>query len=113
MHEMSLCMGLVELVAERAAAAGAQRVNRVVLSIGALSHVEPEAMSFGFDVAARGSVAEGAQLEIRRPPGSAWCTDCAATRVIGSRADGCPACGGHRLLVTGGDELKLDEMEVV
>lgn len=113
MHEMSLCQELARLIAERAAADGFSRVRRVVLDIGALSHVMPEAMAFGFDVATRGGPAEGALLEIRRPPGTAWCTDCAASRAIAARGDACPACGGHKVLVTGGDDLRLKELEVV
>lgn len=113
MHEMSLCNEIARLVAERAAADGFTRVRRVVLEIGALSHVMPEAMAFGFDVATRGGPAEGAALEILRPPGTAWCADCEASREIGARGDGCPACGGHKLLVTAGDELRLRELEVV
>jgi hydrogenase nickel incorporation protein HypA/HybF len=113
MHEMSLCNELARLIAERAAADGFVRVRRVVLEVGALSHVMPEALAFGFDVTTRGGPAEGAVLEILQPPGTAWCADCEASREIAARGDGCPACGGHKLLVTGGDELRLKEMEVV
>jgi hydrogenase nickel incorporation protein HypA/HybF len=113
MHEMSICNELARMVAERAAADGFATVRRVVLEIGALSHVLPEAMVFGFDVATRGGPAEGAVLEILRPPGTAWCADCAASRELAARGDGCPVCGGHKLLVTGGDELRLKELEVV
>jgi hydrogenase nickel incorporation protein HypA/HybF len=51
-------------------------VHVVRLAVGALGHVEPEAMRFCFDVAARGTIAEGAQLESRTVPGEAWCLDC-------------------------------------
>ena len=112
MHEMSLCMALVELIGARAQSDGFTRVRRVVLEIGALSHVEPEAMAFGFEVSTRGSVAEGAQLEIVTPPGEAWCADCDANCRIERRGDGCPTCAGHKLVVTGGEELRLRELEV-
>jgi hydrogenase nickel incorporation protein HypA/HybF len=113
MHELSLCEELARLIAEQAEAGGFHRVRRVVLEIGALSHVMPEAMAFGFDVATRGGPAEGATLDIQRPPGVAWCLDCDAERTLVQRGDGCPACGGHKLMVTGGDELRLKELEVV
>jgi len=113
MHEMSLCHELARLIAERAATDGFNRVRRVVLEIGGLSHVMPEAMAFGFDVATRGGPAEGAVLEIQRPFGTAWCADCEASREIAVRGDACPVCGGHKLLVTGGDALRLVELEVI
>ena len=45
MHEMSLCLALVDLLAERLQAEGGTRVVRVQLAIGALGHVEPEALA--------------------------------------------------------------------
>ena len=113
MHELSLCQELARMIAERAAADGFTRVRRVVLEVGALSHVMPEALAFGFDVATQGGPAEGAVLELLRPPGTAWCADCAVQVGLATRGDGCPRCGGHKLLVTGGDELRLKELEVV
>lgn len=113
MHEMSLCLGLVELIGERASAEHGARVTRVTLEIGALSAVEPEAMAFGFDVASRGTIAEGAELVIERLPGKAWCMACGADKAIAARGEGCPDCGSHQLMVTGGEELRLKSMEVL
>jgi hydrogenase nickel incorporation protein HypA/HybF len=113
MHELSLCEELARLIADQAMSGGFRQVRRVVLEIGALSHVMPEAMAFGFDVATRGGPAEGAVLEIIRPPGVAWCVDCDTERQIVKRGEGCPSCGGHKLMVTGGDELRLKELEVI
>jgi len=61
MHELALTQDLVDLVSERCAGS---RVTRVVLEIGRLSAVLPDAMRFCFDVCTEGTVAEGAALEI-------------------------------------------------
>jgi len=84
----------------------------VCLEIGALSHAEPEAMRFAFAACTPGTLAEGATLVIHRPPGTAWCMDCCDTVEIAQRFDPCPTCGGHKLQVTGGDELRVKELEV-
>ena len=112
MHEMSLCQGIVEIIRERAALDGFQRVRVVRLQVGALSHVEPEALVFGFDVVSRGTPAEGAVLDIERPPGEAFCMDCTRTMPIAVRGDGCPECGGYKLMITAGDELRVKKLEV-
>jgi hydrogenase nickel incorporation protein HypA/HybF len=112
-HETSLAQGIAEIVADEARRAGARRVRTVTLSLGALSHVDPRALAFCFDVAVRGGPAEGAQLSIRRPPGTAWCMGCASDVEIGARGDACPACGGNQLLVTGGEDMRVDELEVI
>ena len=43
--------------------------HTVWLELGALAHVEPDALAFCFDAVTRGSVAEGARLEIARTAG--------------------------------------------
>jgi hydrogenase nickel incorporation protein HypA/HybF len=60
----------------------------------------------------RGTVVEGARLDIRTALGRAWCLDCAKTVCVADRLAACPECGEHRLQVTGGDDLRLDELEV-
>lgn len=112
MHELALATSLVEAIREEALRRGFARVRRITLEIGALSHVEPEAIAFCLDVAARGSPAEAAALVVERPPGAALCADCGARVAIGARGDPCPACGGFRLLVERGEELRLLELEV-
>src|SRR3546814_19388902 len=66
------------LIAERVRAEGAHRVLRIGVDIGALGHVEPQALAFCFESAARGTAAAGARLEIRVVPGRAYCLDCGA-----------------------------------
>jgi hydrogenase nickel incorporation protein HypA/HybF len=113
MHEVSLANALVELVREQAVAAKASRVTRLVLEIGALSHVDAHALRFAVDVAARGGPAEGAAIDILEPQGTAYCLDCETSVAIAARGASCPCCGGAKLLVQGGDEMRLKEMEVV
>lgn len=112
MHEMSLAEGVLDLVSEQARAGGYARVTGVWLEIGRLSGVEIEAMRFCFDAVVRGSIAEGASLEIDETPGSAWCLACAASVTIGHRADPCPRCGGWQLRPNGGTEMRVREIEV-
>ncbi len=64
MHEMSLCESILDILKDQAAKDSFTRVKRVAVDIGPLSCVEPEALKFGFDVVTRGSLAEGAILEI-------------------------------------------------
>jgi len=113
MHEMSLAVALIDLVNEHAAAARADRVTRLVVEIGALSHVDAHALRFAIDAAAHGGPAEGATLEFLEPTGTAYCLDCEMSLSISSRGAPCPRCGGAKLLVQGGDEMRLKEMEVI
>jgi hydrogenase nickel incorporation protein HypA/HybF len=112
MHEMSLCEGVLEILEQSARQQGFARVKKVWLEIGALSGVEPQAMRFGFDAVTRGSLADGAALEIIEIPGQAWCLPCAKTVAVQQRFDACPHCGSYQLQVIGGEEMKIKELEV-
>ncbi|WP_421849483.1 hydrogenase maturation nickel metallochaperone HypA [Oricola sp.] len=112
MHEMAMCRNILEIIEEQAAAQGFAKVKRISLEIGPLAGVEVEALKFGFDVVTRGSLADGATIDIIRPEARARCLDCGADMVIQQRYDPCPRCGSHRLQIASGDELRVKELEV-
>ncbi len=110
---MDLCESMRGVIEAHAAQGAARKVTRVRLEIGRLAGVEIEALRFGFDVVMRGSVAEGATLEIIDQPGRAWCFDCGCAVEISARLDDCPRCGGAQLKATGGDAMRIKDIEVV
>lgn len=112
MHEMALAQSIVELVQEHALRDDFTRVRTVRLAIGALSHVAPHALEFGFEAVARGTVAEGAKLAIDRPPGTGYCIDCCKNVAIAAHGDPCPSCGGSDWMVVGGDDMRVVDLEV-
>jgi hydrogenase nickel incorporation protein HypA/HybF len=109
MHELGIVLDVLDIVAERSRGA---KVVRVVLEIGKLTAVLPDAVRFCFDAAAADTVAAGARLEIVEVPGRAKCRACGAEVVL-ERPFGRCACGGSDLEWLSGDELKVREMEVV
>jgi hydrogenase nickel incorporation protein HypA/HybF len=111
-HELSLCQGLIGIIEEEAVRQQFSRVTRVRLEVGCLAAVEPQAMSFAFEVARQGTVCDGAELVMLDVPGKGWCFDCQTSVDVTDRLGGCPACGGARIQVTGGDELKIRDLEV-
>jgi hydrogenase nickel incorporation protein HypA/HybF len=107
-HELGIAEEVLAIVAERSAGA---RVTRVVLEIGALAAVLPDAVRFCFDLAAEGTVAEGARLDIVEVPGRGRCRRC-AEEVALDRPVGRCTCGSWELDWLSGDELRIREMEV-
>ena len=112
MHEMSLAEGIIQLIEDAARDQGFAHVRAVWLEIGRLSSVEPEALRFSFDVVTRGSLAEGARLEIIDVPGTAWCLACSRNVELPALHEACPRCGGYQVQVTGGTEMRVKELEV-
>jgi hydrogenase nickel incorporation protein HypA/HybF len=112
MHEMSLAENVLQIIEDAARAEPFHRVRKVVLEIGALSAVEPEAMRFCFDSVVRGSVAEGAQLEIIETPGAGRCTACGMTVSLQEQYGLCPECGSARIEIVAGKQMRVRDLEV-
>ncbi|MBA4062759.1 MAG: hydrogenase maturation nickel metallochaperone HypA [Isosphaera sp.] len=108
MHELGVTQAVVELAVERA---NGRRVTRVVLEIGKLSGVLPDAVRFCFDLCAEGTAAEGAALEIVEPPGRGRCRSCGADVPLDGPLGLCP-CGGTDLEWIAGGELRVTELEL-
>src|SRR5690349_19139276 len=112
MHEMALAEGMLELVEDGARRHAAGAVQAVWLEIGALAHVEVDALRFCFDAVTRGTLAEGARLEVVATPGAAWCMPCGERVAIERLGDACPRCGSHQLQVVEGEGMRVREIEV-
>lgn len=112
MHEMSLAENVLQIIEDAARAQNFRCVRTVVLEIGALAAVEPDAMRFCFDAVTHGSIAEGARLEILHKPGEGWCKECNKTVHLQESFGLCPDCGGARMEITGGNEMRVKDLEV-
>ncbi len=68
MHEMSLLNDLLARIDATARQAGSDRVTRVKVTLGAFSHISAAHFREHFEAGVRGTVAEGARLEIVENP---------------------------------------------
>lgn len=113
MHEMSLAESALQIIVQAGHEQGFTRVKTVWLEIGHLACVEPDAMRFCFESVVAGTLAEGAKLEIIESPGQGFCEQCHKELLLDALYDACPHCGGYRVRVTGGDVMRVHELEVV
>ncbi|MDE5118084.1 MAG: hydrogenase maturation nickel metallochaperone HypA [Trichodesmium sp. St2_bin2_1] len=109
MHELGITQNIVAIVAENA---NNRLVKRVTLEIGELSAIMPDAIEFCFDVCRKGTVLEGATLEIIKIPGLGKCHQCAAEIPLEQPFGICHVCNSVELDIIQGQELKIKEMEV-
>ena len=66
MHESRLVTDILSTVESVAEANNADQVEVIRIEIGALSHVTPDGFSGHFDLVSRGTVADGARLDITK-----------------------------------------------
>lgn len=107
MHELGIAQEVVALVADHAR----RRVTRVVLEIGKLSAILPDAVRFCFDLCSEGTVVAGATLDIIEIPGRARCRNCGGEVILEQPFGRCQ-CGGTDLEWLTGEELRVKEYEV-
>ncbi len=110
MHELSVCMALLEQVQKIARQHNATRVERIELKIGPLSGVEIPLLEHAYPLAAAGTVAEDAQLLIESMPVRVRCTQCHAESEVPSNRLVCDACGDFRTRMISGDEMLLSRV---
>lgn len=110
MHEWGLTRRLVKLVVDEARARSLTRVKRVRLETGALSTTEREALRFNFETAARGTVAEAAELDIVECPAKAICPACLSEVMIMHHDQACPYCQARPLTPIDGETLRVTEL---
>ena len=113
MHELHLMTQVVKVVEAELQGAPSARPMVVRLKVNALSHLlaDRSALQTAFALAARGTVAENAALEIISTSGDAWCPLC-ATHVTAGRDGICPTCGKLMIVGEGMPEVVVHEVMV-
>jgi hydrogenase nickel incorporation protein HypA/HybF len=113
MHELSVTQGVLDVVLNAAAEAGAERIYAIHLVIGDLSSIVDESVQFYFDYLSRDTPAAGAALHFRREAALLSCAACGAQSEASiPLATACPACGSDRLRVSGGNAFYIESIEV-
>ncbi|GGL39626.1 hydrogenase maturation nickel metallochaperone HypA/HybF [Nocardia jinanensis] len=108
MHELAIAQSVIDAVCDHAAG---RAVYHVTVDVGVLTAVVPDALRFAFEIAAEGTVADGANLDIRSVPGAAHCRDCGADFPVTDLLLLCP-CASADVEIRGGRELRIRSMEV-
>jgi hydrogenase nickel incorporation protein HypA/HybF len=114
MHELSLAESLIEQVERAVNDAGGGHVTALHLRLGALSGVDADALRFGFDVAAQGTLLDGAALVIEPVPVVIHCPACGADVTLPDiQHFRCPRCGTPSADVRQGHDLTIETVEVL
>lgn len=114
-HELSIAHDLVSIADEAARKAGATRVTRVHLRLGALSGVVADSLQFGYGMATQGTLLDGSELEIHELPIKIYCDSPTCQREIelqGTQSFRCPVCGQPAAKLVQGKELQIESIEI-
>lgn len=118
LHEFSVMERTVRRILERLNGENYERVLKVRMVVGELTHLSEEQMKFSFQVLTKGTPLEGSVLEIVKKRAKVKCEECSYHGEI-PRVDEsyllplfkCPSCGG-KLIILEGRECYVDSVEV-
>lgn len=115
MHELSICQGIGDIARTvlEALPPPPPRVSRVTVRIGRLTSVLPDSLRYHFDLLARGSLLDGATLDVEEVPVRGRCADCGGRFEIDVLSFTCPACGSGVVELLSGRELQVVSLDLV
>lgn len=113
MHELGLTKNIVDAILSHARQNNVQKIVRVVLEVGKISGVVPEALEFAFWVCIEGTLIEGAKLEIRQIAAIGKCKKCVKEFNLLEENFSCPICQESDWELISGKELNIKELEVI
>ena len=115
MHELPLAKTIFSTVLKKAEECGAKAVVRVCIESGELREYVELILQKYWDYISRGSIAEGARIELISIPATVRCAQCGGVYGIEaeSLADAkCPDCGHDRGELLTGRELRIRGIEI-
>ncbi len=112
MHELGVTQEIFNIVMREARKYGAKRVLRVEVEVGEFSTIEPEPVRLYFEIVSKGSIAEGAEVEVRKLPIRVKCNSCGYEYEADKYDLTCPECGGIDVEILGGRELIVKKIDV-
>lgn len=110
MHELGMCEAIVEAVLRRAAG---RPVRGMRVRVGG-HPVDPRVIEQGVQVAAAGTAAEGARVDLVLEPLSVRCARCGAQTPVTTAMSmaACPECGAVDVQSVGSEDVVLESITV-
>lgn len=112
MHELSVCLALLDNVLSIAEERDARRVTRIELTVGPLSGIEIDLLENAWPIASAGTLADGADFVVEPVPVVVLCSRCGKESSVQSNRLVCGHCGAYQTRVVTGEEMILQRVEL-
>jgi hydrogenase nickel incorporation protein HypA/HybF len=112
MHELGIAQQMLNVALEYAQQHNATRITQFSVEMSAAADESEDSLRFHLENVARGTIAEGAVLEIIRVPARVECLDCGQDFAWESDDLICPNCGSARVQPILRDEFRLASIDV-
>jgi hydrogenase nickel incorporation protein HypA/HybF len=112
MHEFAIASSVLDAVRTEARLRPSMRVSKIVVRIGDLAGLDPDALSFCFEALVKETEMESVVLEIERRAQRHRCPRCGNEFDVINYFTACPACGEESTVFLSGNELELAYLEM-
>jgi hydrogenase nickel incorporation protein HypA/HybF len=112
MHELGIAQSIFDAIQVEATRHPQARAKKVVVRIGELAAVNPDALKFAFEILTRDRELQSLELEIEICLRRQRCGACGAEFDVAGYELNCPKCGEQRTQCIGGDQLELAYVEM-
>jgi hydrogenase nickel incorporation protein HypA/HybF len=109
MHELSLSSAVLDTAVRHA---DGKKVKLVELTIGALRQVVSSSLEFYFEIVSRGTVCEGARLDLNLVEARVRCGACETSWTLDDPIFRCPSCEDSEVEVLTGNEFFVESIDV-
>jgi len=112
MHELSTCKTLIHQIENAVEDYAECKIKSVTVLIGELARVDVDELVELFPLASKDTIAENAELIVKRDPVKYSCGECQQI-IIGTGSDlKCTFCHSSQLTLISGTEMVLDNIEL-
>ncbi len=112
MHEASVARSMLEIVEKTVQEHPGAKVRIIRVSLGALSHIDDEALQFAFEVLKRETIASEAELEIEHEQLRGRCKECGEEFLSEVLERPCPGCGGFSIQWEGEGDSRVLSIDI-
>ncbi len=111
MHELGMVQSMIDVALDYADKNQARKITAFNIEISQTADESEESLLFYFELLSRGTLAEGAHVDLSRVPAQARCADCGNEFALDISAPACPRCAGTNVKPIG-DDVRLVSIDV-
>ncbi|CAN2042074.1 Hydrogenase maturation factor HypA [Candidatus Magnetomoraceae bacterium gMMP-15] len=113
MHEMSIALQVLDIaISSIPNSMKDSQVEAVNLKVGKLTAIVPESLKFCFDIIAKDTPLNGAELRIKEMPLIVKCLDCNLKSELKTPIFSCKNCNSSNIEIISGQELDIISIEL-
>ncbi len=112
MHELAVTQSILDIALDHAHKADATKISKIYLVIGDLSSIVDDSVQFYWEIIAKDTIAEEAELVFRRVAASFECLECQTIYQLDGQALFCPSCGSSKIKILSGEEFYIEAIDI-